>query len=231
MSSGYDVMIIDSDPVCRRTLECILKTDCFETSSAPDGQKALERLKVSSPDIIILDLALPDIDGIKLLKIIRNRTENPVLVISSRNIEDEILTVFETGADDYITKPFSSAEVVARIQNAIKHAPKLSEKNCGIFSTGEMTVNYRKEQVYIRDQKIHLTKNEFKILSFLSKNAGQIVTYDRIIKHIWGINPGGDTKILRVNITNIRKKIENDSTNPEYIITEPGIGYRMPFIR
>lgn len=231
MSSEYDVMIIDSDPDCRRTLEYILSTSCFETSSVPDGRKALEKMKSSPPDIIILSLTLPDIDGIRLLRMIRNRTETPVLVISSQNIEEEIVTAFETGADDFITKPFRSAELIARIQNAIRHAPILSKRNNSIFSTGDMTLNYRKEQVYIRGQKIHLTKNEFKILSFLSQNAGKIVSYEKIINHVWGINPGGDTRILRVNITNIRKKIENDSTSPEYIITEPGIGYRIPCMK
>lgn len=228
MLSEYDVLIIDDDPVSRNLLGYLFSSNNFSTYAVPDGTKALESIKKSTPDIIILDLGLPDIEGLKLLKTIRNKTDNPVLVVSARTSDADKVAAFENGADDYITKPFSSAELIARVKNAIRHTSNLYAGRQSRFSSGEMSVDYQKKKVYINGKNIHLTKNEFSIVALLSENAGKILSYEHIIKHIWGINPSGDTRILRVNITNIRKKLEKDPSNPEYIITEQGIGYRMP---
>lgn len=228
MLSEYDVLIIDDDPVTCELLRYIFSSNNYNIQTASDGIKGLGIIRHSSPDIIILDLGLPDIEGLKLLRIIREKTDNPVLVVSARTSDSDKVTAFENGADDYITKPFSSAELIARVRNALRHTKNYSENSKTKFSIGEMSVDYCKKQVFVCGKMIHLTKNEFKILALLSENAGKILTYETIIKKIWGVNPGGDTRILRVNITNIRKKIESDTANPEYIITEPGIGYKMP---
>ena len=228
MHSQYSILIVEDDTVSCQMLKTVFETQGYEVYISVTGRSAALTINEKSPDIILLDLGLPDIDGLKLLGKIRKFYDMPVIVLSARSSEDDKVSALELGADDYITKPFGALELIARINNAIRHSPRLANKNEEIFRYEDMTINYRSKKVTVNNREVHLTGNEYSIISLLSKNAGKILTYENIIKKIWGPNPGGDTRILRVNMANIRKKIEQDTSNPVYIITETGIGYRMP---
>jgi len=183
------------------------------------------------PDLIILDLGLPDIDGMEIIEAVRQWTQIPILVVSARSHERDKVMALEKGADDYITKPFGAAELLARIRVAIRHARNIIGNNTiasnGKFVAGDMVIDYDKHQVLIAGENVHLTQNEFRIVALLGKCAGKVLTYDFIMKELWGPQSRGNNQILRVNMANIRRKIEKNPAEPQYIFTEVGVGYRM----
>ena len=180
------------------------------------------------PDLVVLDLGLPDIDGMDIIEAIRQWTQLPIIVVSARTLEKDKVEALDKGADDYITKPFSAAELLARIRVAIRHT-----RASGIMSgsqkfvSGDLTVDYDKHMVTVKGENCHLTQNEFKIVALLSRCAGKVLTYDFIMKELWGPQSHGSNQILRVNMANIRRKIEKNPADPGYIFTEVGVGYRM----
>ena len=183
------------------------------------------------PDIVILDLGLPDMDGMQIIDAVRQWTQLPILVVSARSHERDKVMALERGADDYITKPFSAAELLARIRVAIRHSRNGLGNNSiskmGKFVAGDLTIDYDKHQVLICGENVHLTQNEFRIVALLGKCAGKVLTYDFIMKELWGPQSKGNNQILRVNMANIRRKIEKNPAEPHYIFTEVGVGYRM----
>ena len=183
------------------------------------------------PDIVILDLGLPDMDGMQIIDAVRQWTQLPILVVSARSHERDKVMALERGADDYITKPFSAAELLARIRVAIRHSRNGLGNNSiskmGKFIAGDLTIDYDKHQVLICGENAHLTQNEFRIVALLGKCAGKVLTYDFIMKELWGPQSKGNNQILRVNMANIRRKIEKNPAEPHYIFTEVGVGYRM----
>lgn len=183
------------------------------------------------PDVVILDLGLPDMDGMTILKNVRQWSSMPVLVVSARTHEKDKVAALDAGADDYITKPFGTSELLARVRTAIRHARAtvLSAEGMqtGQFRAGDLLIDYDKHRVYVGDRDVNLTQNEYKIVSLLGKYAGKVLTYDFIIKEIWGPNMQNDNRILRVNMANIRRKMENNPAQPQYIFTEVGVGYRI----
>lgn len=227
MTRSYNVMIVEDEVITRELLKKILTDNFFKVTTAQNGKKAIKIANETPPDIIILDLGLPDMDGFKIIREIREWTQIPIVVVSGNNKEQDKVTALELGADDYITKPFGSAELIARIKNAIKHSAVLKEKkNSGKYIIRDLTVDFINKRVFINGFDAMLTKNEYRIVALLAENAGRVITYEHIMKNVWGTNSVSDSR-LRVNMANIRKKIEEDTTFPEYIITEPGIGYRM----
>jgi len=188
-------------------------------------------LSPARPDLIVLDLGLPDMDGIEVLKSVRKWSSLPVVVVSARQHEDDKVEALDCGADDYLVKPFGTAELLARIRTAIRHTrttlPGGQIAQSGKFTTGDLTIDYDKHQVLLRGENAKLTVNEYKIVSLLGKYAGKVLTYDFIIRELWGPKARTDNQILRVNMANIRRKIEADPGRPEYIFTEVGVGYRM----
>lgn len=183
------------------------------------------------PDIIILDLGLPDMDGMQIIESVRQWTQLPILVVSARSHERDKVLALEKGADDYITKPFGAAELIARIRVAIRHSRNAIGNGdiakSGKFTAGNLTIDYDKHQVLIAGENAHLTQNEFRIVALLGKCAGKVLTYDFIMKELWGPQSKGNNQILRVNMANIRRKIEINPAEPQYIFTEVGVGYRM----
>ena len=180
------------------------------------------------PDLVVLDLGLPDVDGIEIIESVRQWTQLPIIVVSARTHENEKVNALDKGADDYITKPFSSAELLARIRVAIRHARTAGVMaSSGKFISGELAIDYDKHIVSINGGNCHLTQNEYKIVALLSRNAGKVLTYDYILKELWGPQSSGSNQILRVNMANIRRKIEKNPADPQYIFTEVGVGYRM----
>ena len=182
-------------------------------------------LQEETIDFILLDLGLPDIDGMELLKIIRKRMNTPIIVISARKDEQDKVQALDLGADDYVTKPFSTNELFARIRTALRHMETASFRS-SILVNKELTIDFDKKILYKNKKEIHLTKNEYRIMAVMFKNLGKVVTYDTLTSEVWG-PIAADAQTLRVNISNIRKKIETNTLQPEYLITEIGVGYRL----
>jgi two-component system KDP operon response regulator KdpE len=180
---------------------------------------------------VILDLGLPDVDGVDVLKDLRSWSLMPVVVVSARTDEKEKVRLLDAGADDYITKPFGTSELLARIRTAMRHA-RMASTNMAVakdnrFTAKGLTIDYDKYRVYIDGSDAGLTQNEFKLVALLGRYAGRVLTYDYLIREIWGPNKAYDNQILRVNMANIRRKIEKNPAEPQYIFTEVGVGYRM----
>lgn len=179
-------------------------------------------------DLIILDLGLPDFDGIKIIEKIREWSEVPIIVVSARDQDKDKVLALDTGADDYITKPFSASELLARIRVAIRHLNKHNMNTIQTsFSVGDLVIDFEKRVVSIKDEKVHLTPNEYSLITLLAKNAGKVITTSIILKEIWGLNYGSDTQALRALMAGLRRKIEDVPAKPRYIITEIGVGYRL----
>lgn len=225
------VLIIEDERRISNFLCTILKANNYDVICADTGADACSVINSHCPDIIILDLGLPDMDGMDILSYIRSWSSMPVIIVSARTSEKDKVMALENGADDYITKPFGTQELLARIRTAIRHTRTTSSDDgisvSGVFKTGGLTIDYDKYRVYIDGRDANLTQNEFKIVALLGKNAGKVLTYDYIIRQLWGPHAKTDNQILRVNMANIRRKIEDKPAEPKYIFTEVGVGYRM----
>ena len=225
------VLIVEDDEGIRKFLSTTLIANGYSVILADDGTSALELVPSHCPVCILLDLGLPDIDGNEIIRSIRSWTSIPILVISARTTEDDKAGALDLGADDYLTKPFGTDELLARVRTAIRHTRTASGNDeiarNGTYSVGELVIDYNKHQVLVRGENVHLTLSEFRIVALLGKYAGKVLTYDFIIKELWGPRASGDNQILRVNMANIRRKIEKNPAEPEYLFTEVGVGYRM----
>ena len=222
------LVVEDEDAICN-FISAVLTSNDYQVVKAKTGREGLSLFTSHAPDIVLLDLGLPDIDGAEVLKSIRQWSETPIIVVSARGHEREKVTALDFGADDYIVKPFGTSELLARIRTAIRHSPKaISGETIGEekVTVGELEIDYSRRMVSLSGEKIHLTPVEYKILVLLSKNAGKVLTHDYIMKEIWGLY-GSDSHTLRVNMANIRRKIEANPGAPKYILTEMGVGYRM----
>ena len=231
MHSQYSILIVEDDTVSCQMLKTVFETQGYEVYISVTGRSAALTINEKSPDIILLDLGLPDIDGLKLLGKIRKFYDMPVIVLSARSSEDDKVSALELGADDYITKPFGAGELLARIRTAIRHTrtglANETIATTGKFKAGDLEIDYDKHQVLINGVNANLTQNEYKIIGLLGKCAGKVLTYDYIIKELWGPGTRGNNQSLRVHMANIRRKIEKNPAEPQYIFTEIGVGYRM----
>ena len=198
---------------------------------ARTGLEALSMISSHCPDLIILDLGLPDMDGMDILRQLRSWSSLPVVVVSARSHERDKVNALDLGADDYLTKPFGTDELLARVRTAIRHTRTTSGNNevaqRGTYTVGDLVVDFNKHQALIRGENVRLTLSEFRIVALLAKYAGKVLTYDYIIRELWGPRASGDNQILRVNMANIRRKIEDNPAEPRYLFTEVGVGYRM----
>ena len=224
------ILIVDDEINICHFLSAVLTANGYEAVTAQTGAEACSIIENDAPDLMLLDLGLPDMDGVKVLKTVRSESELPIIVISARMDESDKVQALDMGADDYITKPFGSSEFLARVRTAIRHYRATGGKK-GIFtgklSISDLTIDFDKHQVLIAGENAHLTQIEFRIVALLGQNAGKVLTYDNMLKEIWGQEMTGDNQILRVNMANIRRKIEDNKADPKYIFTEIGIGYRL----
>ena len=216
-----------NDLVTRR-----LVAEGYGVDSCLDGQQAWDYLQAADYDAAILDIMMPHLDGLSVLKKLRAAGKTtPVLLLTARDAIADRVAGLDSGANDYLVKPFGTSELLARIRTAIRHTRTTLANSqiaqSGKFTAGDLTIDYDKHHVLIGDQDVHLTLNEFKIVALLGKYAGKVLTYDYLIKQIWGPKAKADNQILRVNMANIRRKIEKNPASPEYIFTEIGVGYRM----
>ena len=225
------VLIIEDEQSISNFISTILSANDYDPLIAAGGEEALSLITSHCPDLIILDLGLPDMDGMDILRAVRSWSNLPIIVVSARTQELDKVKALDAGADDYIEKPFGASELLARIRAAIRHT-RTTLQNGGIAQSGKMsvgglTIDYDKHHVLVDGVDVHLTLNEFKIVALLGKYAGKVLTYDSMIREIWGPKAKADNQILRVNMANIRRKIEKNPAAPEYIFTEIGVGYRM----
>lgn len=225
------VLVVEDDKSIRNFFRTVLEANNYDVIMANTGAEAYSMITSQCPDVVILDLGLPDMDGMKILKSVREWSGMPIIVVSARTHERDKVEALDMGADDYITKPFGTSELLARLRTAIRHARAScltpEGMQTGIFRSGGMVIDYDKHRVYIDGNDANLTQNEYKLVSLLGRYAGKVLTYDFIIKEIWGPNMKNDNRILRVNMANIRRKIEKNPAQPQYIFTEVGVGYRI----
>ncbi len=225
------VLIVEDEQSIGNFMSTVLEANGFDTLRAATGAQARSLITSHCPDLIILDLGLPDMDGLEILREVRAWSSLPVIVVSARTHEHDKVRALDMGADDYVEKPFGTSELLARIRTAIRHT-RTSVGNADLAQTGKyrigaLTIDYDKHHVLVDGEDTHLTLNEYKIVALLGKYAGKVLTYDYLIREIWGPMAKADNQILRVNMANIRRKIEKNPAAPQYIFTEIGVGYRM----
>lgn len=227
MNNRESILVIEDDKYISHFISLSLTKEDYAVSIAETAAEGMFLLKSEKPDIILLDLGLPDRDGTELLRDIRTFSDIPILVVSARGQEKEKIAALDLGANDYMTKPFSMGELMARIrvaERALQKNPQPSDHS--LFSLGGLTVDYEKRKVQIDNVEIHLTPTEYKTLLLLIENRGKVLTHNFIIEKIWGMG-GADSKSVRVFMANLRRKLEHDTANPRYILTEVGVGYRF----
>ncbi len=231
MNIKEKILVVEDEKSIAHFISTVLNNNGYEAMRARTGQEALSMVSSHCPDLIILDLGLPDMDGMDLLKNIRSWSGLPIVVVSARSHERDKVAALDAGADDYLTKPFGTAELLARVRTAIRHTRTVSANTeialQGTYSVGDLVVDFNKHQALVRGENVKLTLSEFRIVSLLAKHAGKVLTYDFIMKELWGPRAGGDNQILRVNMANIRRKIEDNPAEPKYLFTEVGVGYRI----
>lgn len=224
------ILIVDDEKPIRHFIKVSLETQQYKCIEAKDGTEALTLAASHHPDIMILDLGLPDMDGLDVIRQLRGWSCMSVIVVSARGHEREKVEALDTGADDYLTKPFGVAELLARIRVALRRigtSDNQLETNNAIYNVGDMAIDFVKRRVLIRNEAVHLTPTEYKLLTLLAKHQGKVLTHRYLINEIWGASQVNDTQSLRVCMGNLRRKIEEDTAEPRYIVTEVGVGYRM----
>jgi two-component system KDP operon response regulator KdpE len=230
MNNKQKILIVEDEQSIINFVTAVLTANGYDVILAKTGAQAQTMVTSHCPDLVLLDLGLPDMDGVEIIRFIRSWTRLPIIVVSARTQERDKVEALDLGADDYISKPFGTSELLARIRTAMRHintSGSASPAESAVFKTGSLMIDYEKRRVSVEENDVHLTQNEFKIVSLLSRHAGKVLTHDYIIKEIWGPGLKGDKQILRVNMANIRRKLEKNPAVPEYILTEVGVGYRM----
>lgn len=225
-SSMTNVLIIDDENQIRKFLDIALRAQGYKTLLAENGQKGLELLALQGADLVILDLGLPDLDGYEVLSELRTWSHVPVIVLSVRANEEEKVKLLDAGANDYVTKPFSVQELMARIRVLLRQHQH-STVDTVIFDDGVLKIDFSKRQVFLNQQLLPLTRKEYQLLNLLAKNKGQLITQPQILKELWGPTHQEDTHYLRILVAKLRVKLNDNAVQPKYIITEPGVGLRF----
>lgn len=230
MNQTVSILIIEDEKNILNFITSVLEAQQYQVVSAMNGRDGLSQAASRCPDLILLDLGLPDMDGITVIQEIRKWASTPILVISARTQEQDKVLALDLGADDYITKPFGNSELLARIRTALRHGNRFQASDSApvqIYRKGTLYIDFEKRKVTRDGTDIHLTQNEYKILALLAKNNGSVLTYDKLIEHVWGPYSENDNTSLRVHMANLRRKLEPNPAEPIYLFTEIGIGYRM----
>jgi two-component system KDP operon response regulator KdpE len=225
MNITETILVIDDEVQIRRLLVITLSSNGFKISEAETGKDGLVLAATNHPSLIILDLGLPDADGFDILKKLREWYQKPILILSVRNSEDDIIKALDSGANDYITKPFRTMELLARIRVALRYSP--GNEVASLLKFGTLTIDLANHVARKNEEFLKLTSTEYSLLALLAKNSGRVLTHQSILKEIWGFGYIGQTQYLRVFVAQLRKKIEDDPAKPTLLITESGIGYRF----
>ncbi|MBZ0189836.1 MAG: response regulator [Candidatus Obscuribacterales bacterium] len=228
MNAKLRVLIVEDEPEIRRFLRVTLSAHGFEPVEATRAAEAMARVEEQLPDLIILDLGLPDMDGVEVTSRLREWTSVPIIVLSVRNLEKDKIEALDAGADDYMTKPFGVFELLARIRVALRHAEGgLNRPEESSFTTGELEVDLLRRIVKVKGEEVHLTPTEYKLLTILIRDAGKVVGQQALLREVWGPGYAKKTHYLRVYMGNLRHKVEKQPARPQCILTEPGVGYRL----
>lgn len=225
MNEKETILVIDDEVQIRRLLDITLSSNGYKVIEASSGKEGIATAATHHPDMIILDLSLPDIDGIEVLKKIREWYFSPVMILSVRNSEEDIVNALDCGSNDYLVKPFRTGELLARMRVALRHSGDVPDEP--VLAFGNLTIDMASHTVTRNEQPVKLTSTEFSLLAMLARNSGKVLTHQTILKEIWGFGYIGQTQYLRVFIAQLRKKIEDDPGKPKYLVTESGIGYRF----
>lgn len=228
MKNNLKILVIEDDKYILNFISLSLKTSGYIFDTANSGSTGLSLFYSNNPDIVLLDLGLPDCDGIKIIENIREISEVPIIVVSARYQEMDKVLALDLGADDYVTKPFAMGELLARIRVAERKLKKEKQHvKEEIFRCDYLTIDYEKREVLVDDKKVHLTPIEYKLLILMVANRGKVLTHNFILKEVWGYGENGDAKSIRVFMASLRRKIEKNTANPRFILTEVGVGYRF----
>ncbi len=219
------ILVVDDEKSIRRYLVTSLTAKGHEVIEAVNGEDALKAAAMEHPDLIILDLGLPDMDGVEVTRRLRDWSNAPVIILSVRDLEDDKVGALDAGADDYLTKPFGLSELMARIRVAMRHAVASAPEP--VFECGSLVVDLARREVNLRGERVALTPTEYDLLRVLVQNAGRVLTHNQLLRQVWGTAYEQESHLLRVNISNLRRKIETNPDRPEFILTEPGVGYRF----
>jgi len=225
METGQRVLVVDDETSIRRYLRAALSAQGFAIYEATNGQEAVNAVIANRPDIIILDLGLPDFDGIEVTRRLREWSQTPIIILSVREAESDKIAALDAGADDYLTKPFSSGELMARMRVAMRRLASKSDEP--VLQVDNLKIDLSRRLVTVDEKEISLTPTEYDILRLLLQNAGKVLTHRQLLRQVWGTAYESEMHLLRVNISNLRGKIESDPGRPKYIVTEPGVGYRL----
>ncbi len=225
-SAMANVLIIDDENQIRKFLDIAFRAQGYKTLLAENGQKGLELLALQGADLVVLDLGLPDLDGFDVLYELRSWSNAPVIVLSVRADEEEKVKLLDAGANDYVTKPFSVQELMARIRVLLRQAQHVVVDSA-VYDDGVLKIDFSKRQVFLNQQLLSLTRKEYQLLSLLAKNKGQLITQPQILKDLWGPTHQEDTHYLRILVAKLRGKLNDNAIQPKYIITEPGVGLRF----
>jgi len=222
------VLVIEDEPQIRRFLRATLPAHGYRLLEAETAQEGLTQAAMHQPELIILDLGLPDLDGLDVTRRLREWTTVPILVLSARGQETDKVAALDAGADDYLTKPFGIQELLARMRVALRHAARLTqEPGEPVFTVGELQVDLGRRRVYVANQEVHLTPIEYKLLTVLVRYAGRVVTQRQLLHDVWGPHQTSTTHYVRVYMGQLRHKLEVNPARPRYLVTEPGVGYRL----
>lgn len=222
------VVVIEDDPQIRRFLRPALTSHGFRVAEAANGEDGLREAASRPPDLVILDLGLPDLDGLEVIRRLREWSQAPIIVLSARGQEQDKVSALEAGADDYLTKPFGIGELLARMRVALRHAERVAMPTADpTFTLGDLRVDLAGRRVFVAGREVHLTPIEYKLLTTLVRYAGKVVTHGQLLREVWGPKQEGQAHYVRVYMTHLRHKIEAEPAQPRYLITEPGVGYRF----
>jgi two-component system, OmpR family, KDP operon response regulator KdpE len=227
MSNAPHILVIDDEPQILRAIRTILTEKQFQVATASRGEEGLALAAAGEPDLIILDLGLPDMDGVEVCQRLREWTQTPIIILSVRDGERDKVAALDMGADDYLTKPFGIEELLARVRVALRHSSRMPGTQSKVVHAGRVTIDLAFHIVKLGDEEVKLTGREYKLLAYLASNHGRVLTHQSILTQVWGAEDANHTEYLRVYMRQLRKKLEVDPERPQYILTEPGIGYRF----
>jgi len=224
------ILLIEDEPQMRRFLRITLQIQGYRLIESATARDGLMQATTRNPDVVLLDLGLPDLDGLEVTKRLREWNQTPIIVISAREQEQDKVKALDAGADDYLTKPFNASELLARIRVALRHAARQNtDKNEPVFTLRNLRVDLAQRQVFVSDKEVHLTPIEYKLLMVLVRHAGKVITHTQLLKEVWGPAHINEVQYLRVYMTQLRHKLETDPARPRFLMNEPGIGYRLKY--
>ena len=225
--TAHTILVIEDEPALQKFLRVSLETQGYRVTVAARGEEGLRHAAMGQPDLVILDLGLPDMDGLHVTTRLREWTKIPIIIVSARGKEQDKVVALDAGADDYLTKPFGVSELLARVRVALRHASRPADSADPVFQNGDLRVDLARREVSVNGTLVHLTRNEFRLLAVLVKNAGMVMTHRQLLKEVWGPGSGEESHYVRVYVNQLRQKIEAEPARPRHLLTETGVGYRL----